>query len=76
MSVLRRMFSTRGSKIHLIVFFVLSLVFVAIDLAQGHDSHIAFATLDWAYLLIMSWAPIVTVHGLVNLWTKSLSSWS
>jgi hypothetical protein len=76
MSVLRRMFSTLGSKIHLITFFVLSLVFVAIDLAQGRDSEISFATLDWAYVLIVLWAPIVTVHGLVNLWTKSLVSWS
>lgn len=76
MSVLRRMFSTRGSKIHLIAFLVLSLVFVAIDLAQGRDSEISFTTLDWAYVLIVIWAPIVTVHGLVNLWTKSLVSWS
>ena len=71
MSVLRRMFSTRGSKIHLIAFLVLSLVFVAIDLAQGRDSEISFATLDWAHLLIVIWAPIVVVHGLVNLWAKA-----
>lgn len=76
MSVLRRMFSTRGSKIHLIAFLLLSLVFVAIDLAGGRDRDINFPTLDWAHLLIMTWAPIVATHGLVNLWAKSTVAWS
>ena len=76
MSVLRRMFSTRGSRIHLITFFVLSLVFVALDLAQGRDSDINFLALDWAHLLIVIWAPIVTIHGLVNLWVHSTVTWS
>ncbi|MCP4966340.1 MAG: hypothetical protein GY926_14045 [bacterium] len=76
MSVLRRMFSTRGSKIHLLAFSVLSLVFAALDLAQGRDSNINFLTLDWAHVLIVLWTPIVTIHGLVNLWVKSTVTWS
>ena len=72
MSVLRRMFATRGSKIHLIAFLVLSLLFVAVDLAQGRDSDINFLALDWAHLLIVIWAPIVTIHGLANLWGEGI----
>ncbi|MDX2342301.1 MAG: hypothetical protein QNL12_00500 [Acidimicrobiia bacterium] len=71
MSVVQRMFSTRGSKIHLVAFLLLSLVFIAVDLSQGRSGEINLATLDWAYLLIIIWAPIVTIHAVLNLWTHA-----
>lgn len=66
MSIMRRMLATRAMRVHLFLFLALSTVFVVLDLVQGVDSEYTFLGLDWAYILVVLWLPILVVHGLAT----------
>ncbi len=68
MSVLRRMFSTRASRVHLFFFLILGITTVTIDLVQGVDTESAFLNLDWAHVLMFIWFPIFATHAIFTWW--------
>jgi len=72
MSVLRRMFSSRATRVHLVLFMACAFGFITLDLAQGVDSEFTFARLDWAHIILLIWAPLFIVHVLMSSWGDSM----
>lgn len=68
MSVLRRTFSSRAVKVHLVLFVAGCIGLAVGDWVQGVETEATTFGLDWAHMLILLWLPIFVSHAAASWW--------